>query len=378
MRISSLEKSAPNVLLLAVVSMTVSLIHAVEPDKDVDQLVVDLDSDNATTREEAEKALLEVGTPAIEPSAKVVTSGSAEQRFRAIRVLRTLAQSENEDSAPKARRALESLAESKDAAVSRVAVETLAPFRKQEQDSREMLALAEAFAVFDTTKETDPAKVPLLKRPLLRFRDRERNTRTGTLWAYGEKGRPLALLAVFTTPDAVGEHWSSDVVSLSDGPIRVDKVDGQPGRNWFPASSGEEFKTIPNAPTAAADGKKRLVQMLQLLTRLNARENTPKGQKPYDLTFYQEPLHRYADAEKGIVDGAIFCFAHDTNPEIIIAVEAHGKPESATWKYAYFRHSGAPLHVELEGEEIWGGDVPKEYFNGAACPYWVFRRFPKP
>src|SRR5687768_1253540 len=43
----------------------------------------------------------------------------------------------------------------------------------------------------------DEKAVPLIDRPLLTFGDAERKHENGTLWAWGETGRPVAFLELF-------------------------------------------------------------------------------------------------------------------------------------------------------------------------------------
>jgi hypothetical protein len=118
--------------------------------------------------------------------------------------------------------------------------------------------------------------------------------------------------------------------------------------------------------------------MRKQVERLEARQNSALGVRPYDLKLNPKPLHRYSDAARKIVDGQVFAFVHDTNPEIIVLVEAQGKPDAASWKYLLARHTAAPLHVDLDGKEIWSSESPKDFAKGGEATYWAFYRIPKP
>jgi hypothetical protein len=242
-----------------------------------------------------------------------------------------------------------------------------------------MRQLATAFDVFDATKEPEKVSVPLISRPLLRFRDGQRDNLDGTLWAFGKTGRPKAMLAVFpyTFKGETQLFWSSDVVTLSETPLYAAPTD-RPGRTWTPKKAAEEWRSIPNAPPPDAAADKRLEQMRKQMERMEGRQYSQIGVKPYDLQLNAKPLYRYSDEAHEIIDGAVFAFVHDTNPEIIVLIEAQGKPDAASWKYLLARHTAAHLHVDLDGKEVWFGDSPKDFAKGGDSPYWAFGRIPKP
>ncbi|MCI0362068.1 MAG: hypothetical protein L0211_26605 [Planctomycetaceae bacterium] len=340
----------------------------------VQRFVADLDSDDQEAREKGEKALVEAGLAAIESTGAAALSGSAERRFRAIAVLGRLVRSDDDATVAAAGKALEAAAASGDAAVAERAKEELSYFDRLQT----MRGLAEAFELHDAQDEAKIVRVPLIAKPLLRFEDRERENRDGTLWGYGDKGRPKALIAVFPFEGRGGQglDWWSDVVSTAAGPLQVTKVDGIAGVSWSPKNSGEEFHSFPNAPAPAGEADERLVQMHALAERLEGRQNSKLGERPYDLALWPKLLHRYSDASANIVEGGVFAFVHDSNPEIIVLIEAQGKAGAASWKFALARHTAAPLHVDLDGEEVWGSPPPADFMTGRNS-YWVLKRRPK-
>lgn len=334
--------------------------------------VAELDSDDPKLRDAAEAILVAVGRAAIEPLGQAALTGGAVQRFRAIRVLGKLVRSDDEATSAAAAKALKPVAAGDDATTAKQAKEELSYFERLEVMQR----LATAFKVFDVATDPKGLRAALIARPLHRFQDAQRDNLDGTLWGYGQRGRPKAVMAVFPFSGRGDDEfvWFSDAVSLSDGPIRVSDVDGMAGRSWSPQSSGEEFKPFPDADAPAVDVKERLDQMQALVKRLEARQNSEAGNRPYDLLLWPKLLHRYADEDAGIIDGGLFTFVHDTNPEVIVMVEAQGKPGVATWKFALARHTAAPLHVELDGKEVWGGELSADFLSGGPNPYWVLQR----
>ncbi len=349
--------------------------RAAEPEKDVKSLVANLDSDDAKLRDKAEATLAEIGLPAIEPLGKASLTGKSVQRFRAIRVLSQLAKSDDEKTTEAANVALKAVAASDDAAFSEQAKEALSYLGRLET----MQQLADGFELFDAAKDAEKLRVPLIARPLLRFQDSQRENLDGTLWAFGKSGRPKAILAVFPVSSGGTKEldWSSDVVSVSDTPLRATPTD-RADRTWSPKKTAEDWRSFPNAPAPGATAEMRLEQIRKQIERLEGRQNSAIGVKPYDLELNPKPLHRYADEAHEIIDGVVFAFVHNTNPEIIVLVEAQGKPEAASWKYLLARHTAAPLHVDLDGKEVWFSDSSKDFFKAGESPYWAFYRIPKP
>jgi hypothetical protein len=89
-----------------------------------------------------------------------------------------------------------------------------------------------------------------------------------------------------------------------------------------------------------------------------------------ELRPLTSPLHRYADPSSGLVDGAVFAFASGTNPEVLLALEAHQSDEKRIWVYGLVRLTGEPVTAQLDGRDIWqrGPAVPptvgESYVNG--------------
>jgi hypothetical protein len=342
--------------------------------RDIARLVAELDSERQRVRDAAEETLSKSGLEAVEPLGKAALGRSTELRFRACRALARLLRSEDEATVAAAEKALRAVVASGER-----------PFADQSREALEyidrlalMQKLAEAFALFEVGKDGELSPVPPRRRPLLRFADRERENMDGTVWAYGERGRPRAVLSVYPSfaDDGKSLLWWSDVVTLSERPLKVARVDGREGRNWAPEQAVEPFEPFPGAPDPAADDAGRLEQMGVLMQRLEGRQNSIRGERPYDLERWPRPLLRYADEEAGIVDGALFAFVHDSNPEILVLLEAQGKPDAAKWNYSLARQAAAPLHVDLDGKEIWAGPPPPDFLSGGKLPYWVLQRFP--
>src|SRR5262245_59432327 len=73
-----------------------------------------------------------------------------------------------------------------------------------------MQQIGERFKV-EAGEGEERTKVPLVETPILRFNDPAREFHDATLWAWGEKGRPLCLLAI----EQYGERSWFELIALS-------------------------------------------------------------------------------------------------------------------------------------------------------------------
>jgi hypothetical protein len=326
-----------------------------------------LASDSAAERDRAEAALLAGGKAAVELLGPAAMRGALEERFRATRILGRLANSES-DAAASARDALRAIAAQGDGPVSKQAKDELATWLRLE----EMQKLAAAFPLDRLADPDKPERLAVSKEPLLRFLDNERTVFDGTLWAYGTPGRPAAFISIYSYIGAAGElAWNSDIVSVSPRPLRAESVDKVPGQNWTPSASATT-QPFPGARAPEADGEARLAQAIELAHRLKAREAWPPGAPPIDLALTPKPLLRYSDQE--VADGFVFAYMHETNPEIIVLLEARKKDDKLVWHYEFGRQGAAALWIDLDGREVFSGPSPADYVSGGDMPYWHFRR----
>ncbi|HEX5103711.1 MAG TPA: hypothetical protein VFV87_07880 [Pirellulaceae bacterium] len=217
--------------------------------------------------------------------------------------------------------------------------------------------------------------VPLLEAPLLRFNDPARDFHDATIWGWGEEGRPLCLLTV----EQYGERSWFECISLAADPFAAEAET----LRWSPKAAGVELQPYPDAPAVADKAPRRLIQMKELLGELRAYEVGHDGSR-YELRLMPKQLHRYDNAEAGLVDGAIFAFAYGTNPELLALIEARlpaeaaptadkltaDKPAAAQWQVGFARCGTAEPHVLLAEKEIF--TLPYARGTKPGDAYWNF------
>jgi tetratricopeptide (TPR) repeat protein len=213
-------------------------------------------------------------------------------------------------------------------------------------------------------------QVPVDVVPEALWRYTQPGQQEGSLWACGRTGRPVALVRMEFYPPEDGGAWGSyEFVSLSSGPVTAA---GEGDWKWSPKKPGAEFRPLPDGPAPAEDVAGRLGQMKELLRRFTASENPLPGK---ELALLEAPVHRYADPERGLLDGAVFVFADGANPEVILLLELRraDKASPPQWQYALARMSAAELWVNLDGTEVWrrpGGNMkPEDEYAIFGAPY---------
>ena len=201
-------------------------------------------------------------------------------------------------------------------------------------------------------------KAELIPAPLLRFNNLASKiiVDDATVWAWGQVGRPMIL--------ATADPNGVEVVSLSEHPV---SLSGRSGLKWKAAASEIKWKLVPNAPQPAPNAVARARQMKEICARFSAVGRYGDG-TDLELRLLVRNLHRYANPDEKLSDGAIFALAGGTNPEVILLLECRetDKNQSA-WYYGLTRQSGGNLEARLDDKIVWECPAIKGWDNRA--PY---------
>ncbi len=217
------------------------------------------------------------------------------------------------------------------------------------------------------------AKVDLGEHARFRFTTPEINVHDATVWLWGARGRPMALLTLsagWADKDKPG-IWSYELTSLAPWKLQVTSKDDW---RWTPDEAGLDFKPIPGAPKPSENAARRLRQMKELARRFDAcGMYGESGDRLAELRILPTPIHRYADEVAGVRDGTLFFFASATNPEALLAIELSGDdPDEPIWQYAINRVSAAELRARLDEKEVWSCEAGQNAARGS--PYFLFFR----
>jgi hypothetical protein len=213
------------------------------------------------------------------------------------------------------------------------------------------------------------SRVKRIQKPLLFYGDSTRDNDRGSLWAWGEKGRPVALIELFQNVNERKE-WVYTVCNTSGKRVRASRG-GSPW--WRGNDSATEPKDIPGAPAPSTDAATRQRQLKLLAQKFTGHEFWDPNNSRYELRRLERPLVTYRDEAGGILEGGLFTLANGTNPEILLFVEARVDARNgskAVWQFAVGRVSHAEFHLEYDGKEV--SSAPRgDGVSGWDKPYWL-------
>ncbi len=194
--------------------------------------------------------------------------------------------------------------------------------------------------------------VALIPEPVLRYDDKPRFIFDATLWAWGPKGRPAALLKIENNPMRPADtRWTYGIVSISSQSITVE---GDEGWRWSSSRPGLDLREVSKALVPGNTEAIRLRQMKQIARRFEAHQDAGPARGRLQLRLMPQPVHRYTDPAEKIDDGAIFSFAYGTNPDVLLVLESSRQADSApVWRYALARLGGGAPFLSLDGHEVW-------------------------
>ncbi|OWK40137.1 hypothetical protein [Fimbriiglobus ruber] len=173
----------------------------------------------------------------------------------------------------------------------------------------------------------------------------------GAVFLWLRAGRPAALGCFFsvqhqTLPGRLIRH---ELHALDTEKLIVTRdADNQ----WKP-QGGLVRTAITDATPPAALPETRLVQMRRLAKEFTAH-SVDREEKQWELRLLPTPLYRYAQANSGVIDGALFAMVSNagTDPEVLLLLEARELEGKRIWEFACGRFSDWELHVQRKEKEV--------------------------
>jgi hypothetical protein len=212
-------------------------------------------------------------------------------------------------------------------------------------------------------------EVKRIEKPLLFYGDATRENDRGSVWGWGDKGRPVALLELFQGVNDRSK-WVFAVCNTSGGKLRASRG-GDPW--WRENDSASELQDIPGAPAPSVEGPQRQRQLKQLAQKFTGHEFWDPNNSRFELRRLERPLHTYRDEGSGLLEGGLFTLANGTNPEIMLFVEARVNPKDKSkivWQFTVGRSAHAELHLEYEGKEVFNAPRGNQV-SAPNKPYWL-------
>src|SRR5262249_11588411 len=159
-----------------------------------------------------------------------------------------------------------------------------------------------------------------------------RNNDRGSLWGWGRKGRPVALVELFQDLND-RRKWCFAICNTSGKKVRATRG-GAPW--WRENESVAVLKDVPDAPEPATEAPRRQRQLKLIAQKSPGHQFWDPNNSRYELRRLDRPLYTYRDEAGGVLEGALFTFANGTNPEINLFVEARSDPrdsKNTKWQF---------------------------------------------
>ena len=219
-----------------------------------------------------------------------------------------------------------------------------------EEAAERLKFMMESAAVYDVFVEPQRAeKLSLRTEPLLRWNNPVSDVKDGTVYIWTDReGRPHAAAQVFL---AAGSDtlWLHEFQSLSEGMFTFQRG----GRAvWSPRKAGLQMIPLADVPEPAESAARRLVQMRNIARQFDASDDF-EGKSRWQLRLLSKPLVRYGGAQSRMIDGALFAFAHGTDPEVLLLLEARETDAGVRWHYGLAPMTGYAVKAYRTGTEIW-------------------------
>ncbi|TXT32347.1 MAG: hypothetical protein FD138_2071, partial [Planctomycetota bacterium] len=200
-------------------------------------------------------------------------------------------------------------------------------------------------ALFKIQDAESGAEIERVENPVLRYAEQSRGNTRGTVWLWGRKGRPAAVLEMIRNER---QDWFC-FHATADRPI---KLTAKTGQTWTPKSSDLNFKPLPDAPPPADSSAARMRQMKEFVRKFSAHEFWQNAR--HEMRLLPAAVHRYDDPDRKLIDGAIFVIALGTHPEATLFLEAaHPADErKPLWQFAVGRSGAAEIVVSYDDKEV--------------------------
>jgi hypothetical protein len=214
-------------------------------------------------------------------------------------------------------------------------------------EAAEHIKIARANAALFRIQDAETGEdIERVENPVLRYTEPVRGPTQGTVWLWGRKGRPVAVLEMIR--EAGRQDWFC-FHATSDKPI---KLTARTGQSWTPKSSDLRFRPLPEAPPPADSPAGRMRQMKEFARKFSSFEIWLNARN--EMRVLPVPLHRYEDLDRRLLDGAIFAIALGTHPEATLFLEAAHPADEAKpiWQFAVGRSGAAEMVVLYDDKEV--------------------------
>ena len=199
-------------------------------------------------------------------------------------------------------------------------------------------------------------KAKLIEAPVFSWDAPEGRTIGGALYLWTLKGRPVATIGLWTYKDIKDSY---EYQSLHEGALNISRDSGE---SWNPKTPGISFQPLPNSDPPGEDKSVRLTQMQNIARDRFLSIMTANNSKTH-LKLLPEPIYRYDELPSGVLDGAMFSFAMDDDPECVLIFEARVIENRPQWFYAFGSQTSRHVDCKLDNKRVWSNDSPGDAYK---------------
>ncbi|MBS0203342.1 MAG: hypothetical protein JSS49_10615 [Planctomycetes bacterium] len=212
------------------------------------------------------------------------------------------------------------------------------------------------------------------EQPIIRFTTN--GIDEGDIFLWTEQGRPALVGQVFRLKNVEDGLWLHEFQSLSRVPFTLRRAGNE---LWSPKTKGVEWHTLKTDLVPSESERIRLTQFKQLAREFTGAEQTPgisdgPDLKNFGLTMKPREAFRYQSKPHDVLDGIIFWFTQEenTDPELLLLIEAVPNQKADSWRYALARLSCWPMQINHKGIRV--ADLPNLLNKtGKSDPYHIWR-----
>lgn len=226
------------------------------------------------------------------------------------------------------------------------------PVNKQQIEAALKLTTAEADKYAFILDDAQKSQAQRAGEPLLKWSNPAAGEIHGNVFLWTVNERPAAIGSLFKWFSPY-THMSHEFHSLSEMAV----TGSYSGKDvWRTHGPGLKFAALAGAPQPAASAPQRLLQIRRLARDFTATKTERDG-KTQELRLLTQPLYRYAAADAGIADGALFVLVQGTDPEVFLLIEARGTGDAPQYHFAATRMNGVGFQLRYRDSEVWSAEI---------------------
>lgn len=186
----------------------------------------------------------------------------------------------------------------------------------------------------------------------------------GGVYIWLDEGRPVVIGSIFSHPEAGQRVVCHEFHAFTTLPLKPERDNAE--QRWEPKAAVPLVR-LEGATKPEGSPARRLIQMRNLGREFTANSIDNEKER-WELRLLAQPMYRYDKPKGNVFDGSLFAFVTSagTDPEVILALEAHHTADGDAWFYRALRFSDSDLRVQHHGKEVWSSirdDRNQLFFN---------------